>query len=29
VELPMIQVVGHAVPGILKDHSAFTSRVFH
>jgi len=27
-ELPMIQGVGQAVPGILKVHSAFTSRVF-
>lgn len=27
-ELPMIQVVGQVVPGILKDHSAFNSRVF-
>lgn len=23
----MIQVVGQAVPGILQDHTAFTSRV--
>jgi len=27
-ELPIIPVVEQAVPGILKVHSAFTSRVF-
>jgi hypothetical protein len=27
-ELPMIEVVGQVVPSIVKDHSAFISRVF-
>jgi len=28
VESPLIEGVGQVVPGILKDHSAFTNRVF-